>query len=325
MAFTVVSTFAGCGGSSLGYKQAGATVLAAVEWEDHAVQCYRANHPSTLVIQEDIGKLTGPDLLGRIGLERGELDLLDGSPPCQGFSHAGARLKDDPRNELVREHLRLVEETNPKHVVIENVAGLVAGGMKPVAASIYTGLVDLGYEVVAGIMDAAYFGAGAWRPRVFFVGSRVGRPALPRPTTRATSARAALANIDPGRIPRATNATERMCAQHLRPGENGAAMLKRLGRDRVGWFNRKKMHPARPSFCLTKFPRCLYHWEKRLVTIPEALVLAGFPADYQLPPPPGATERQSYDLPWMRIGNAVAPPMTREIARQVLMPLSEAG
>lgn len=319
MTFRVVSTFSGCGGSSLGYKMAGAEVVAAVEWDDHAVQCYRANHPTTKIFHGDISDTSGEDILAATGMKRGELDLLDGSPPCQGFSTAGKRVLDDERNSLFREHLRLVDELNPRNVVIENVSGMIKGKMRVVASEIVSSLKSRGYKVAAGLMEAQYFGVPQLRPRVFFIASRVGVPSMPRPTSPPIPCRIALRGVDPGPIPLMTSATARACAHLCKPGENGQKMLARMRPEKSGWFNWIKLDPDRPSPTLIKMSGMQFHWECRPITIPEALVLTGFPVDYKLPPPPGCTERQAYGMPWMRIGNSVAPPMTREIAKQVFM------
>ena len=141
----VVSTFAGCGGSSLGYEQAGCEVVAAVEWDPHAAMCYRLNHPRTHVFEGDIAHATGEKILNATGLDVGEIDILDGSPPCQGFSTQGRRVLDDPRNALFQQHIRLVRELRPKHVVIENVSGMVKGKMKSVAGEVVASLKAEGY------------------------------------------------------------------------------------------------------------------------------------------------------------------------------------
>ena len=86
---TVVSTFAGTGGSSLGYRYAGFKMRLAVEWDNNAAQCYRANFPTTPIFHGDIAALSAEDALEQSGLQPGELDVFDGSPPCQGFSTAG--------------------------------------------------------------------------------------------------------------------------------------------------------------------------------------------------------------------------------------------
>src|SRR5512138_3312151 len=111
---TVVSLFAGCGGSSLGYSMAGFRELLAVEWDDHAVETFKANFPDVPVFHGDIAKLSVEEALRITGLKPGELDVLDGSPPCQGFSTAGKRNMEDGRNQLFREYVRLLRDLQPK-------------------------------------------------------------------------------------------------------------------------------------------------------------------------------------------------------------------
>ena len=308
----VISTFSGCGGSSTGYKAAGCEVVACVEWDAHAVECYRANHPTTQVFHGDIHKVTGEMLLNATGLDVGELDILDGSPPCQGFSTAGKRVLDDPRNSLFKQQLRLIDELRPKHVVIENVSGMIKGAMKPVAGEVVASLKERGYKVAAGLMEAQYFGVPQLRPRVFFIGSRIGQPSLPRPTSRPVSCREALKDVEPEdrRLP--TAASLKLILKHIQPGGTGADVFKMLGKGEHS-FSTIMLHPDRPSPTLRKTQMGngdTFHWERRIVAINEALVLTGFPVDYILP---GAFKDR-----WARIGNSVAPPMSREIVKQVL-------
>jgi len=89
--FTVISTFAGGGGSSTGYRLAGAKILCVNEFVEAAQETYKANYPNTPVLPNDIKELTGEDFLKAAGLKKGELDILDGSPPCSAFSVAGKR------------------------------------------------------------------------------------------------------------------------------------------------------------------------------------------------------------------------------------------
>lgn len=320
----VVSTFAGAGGSSTGYKMAGCEVVAAVEWDKHAVQCYRANHPAARVFHRDIATVSGEELLHATGLQRGELDLLDGSPPCQGFSDSGSRILDDPRNQLFREHLRLVDELNPKHVVIENVAGMIRGKMKHVAAEIVSELQSRGYAVAAGLLEANYFGVPQRRPRVFFIASRVGKPSLPRPTVRrSVTAGKALRHVGPGLVREVTSPRLMQFNRVTKPGEGGREFCDRIGREKHSYFSWFKLHPRRVSPTLVKTPGTQFHWEDRLIGLNEARVLTGFPLDYKLPPLDGDSPADEYRRGWNRIGNAVAPPVSCEIARQSLRPLSE--
>ena len=134
--YSAVSTFSGCGGSSLGYKMAGFRVLWASEFIPAAQDTYRANHPATILDTRDIRNVQASDILGAIGMEPGDLDLFDGSPPCASFSTAGKReagwgkvkaYSDTKQrtDDLFFEYSRLVKGVQPKVFVAENVSGLV--------------------------------------------------------------------------------------------------------------------------------------------------------------------------------------------------------
>lgn len=170
--FNVITTFAGCGGSSLGYKWAGGKVLAAVEWDQNAVDTYRLNHHGTPVLHRDIATVTADELLTLTGLKRGELDIFDGSPPCQGFSTAGKRDMTDDRNQLFREYVRLLNGLQPKVFVMENVSGMVKGKMKLIFVEILKELKAQGYKVSARLLNAMYFGVPQSRERMIFIGVR---------------------------------------------------------------------------------------------------------------------------------------------------------
>ena len=169
---TVVSLFAGCGGSSLGYSMAGYRELLAVEWDDHAVETFRLNFPGVPVWQGDIADLSVEECLRITGLNPGELDVLDGSPPCQGFSTAGKRRMEDGRNQLFREYVRLLRGLRPKVLVMENVSGLVKGKMRVIFSEILRDLKASGYKVSARLMNAMYFGVPQSRERMIFIGVR---------------------------------------------------------------------------------------------------------------------------------------------------------
>lgn len=169
---TVISTFAGCGGSSLGYSMAGYRELLAVEWDNHAVECFKRNFPDVPVYHGDIAKLSVADVLARTGVAVGELDVFDGSPPCQGFSTMGKRQLDDDRNQLFREFVRLLRGLQPKVFVMENVSGMVKGKMKLLFAEILKELKASGYQVSARLLNAKYFNVPQSRQRMIFVGVR---------------------------------------------------------------------------------------------------------------------------------------------------------
>lgn len=186
--FTYISTFAGCGGSSLGYKWAGGKGLLAIEFDANAAATYRANF-ETPVLERDICTVTAAEVLKLTGLRVGELDVLDGSPPCQGFSTAGKRQIHDPRNSLFREFVRLIEGLQPKVFVMENVSGLVKGKMKYVFAEIMRCLKATGYAVRCKLLNAMYFNVPQSRERLIWIGVRadIGRgPEFPKAQGKPT-------------------------------------------------------------------------------------------------------------------------------------------
>jgi len=192
---TVISTFAGCGGSSLGYSMAGYRELLAVEWDNNAVETFHLNFPEVPVYHGDIAKLTVDECLRLAGVGVGELDVLDGSPPCQGFSTAGKRQIDDPRNSLFREYVRLLRGLRPRAFVMENVSGMVKGKMKLVFAEALRELKASGYKVSARLMNAMYFHVPQSRQRLIFVGVRedVGKePSHPRAESSPVTVRDAI-------------------------------------------------------------------------------------------------------------------------------------
>jgi len=169
---TVISTFAGAGGSSLGYSMAGYRELLAVEWDNNAVETFKLNFPDVPVYHGDIAKLSVDECLQMAGIQAGELDVFDGSPPCQGFSAAGKRMMDDPRNQLFREYVRLLRGLQPKVFVMENVSGMVKGKMKLVFVEILKELKASGYQVKACLLNAMYFNVPQSRQRMIFIGVR---------------------------------------------------------------------------------------------------------------------------------------------------------
>jgi DNA (cytosine-5)-methyltransferase 1 len=157
----VASIFCGGGGSSTGYRMAGYRVLAACEFAPEAQDTYTADAaPYTTLLRKDMRELTAAELLDAIGLERGQLDVLDGSPPCEPFSTAGLRDRKwgqevsysgqvQRTDDLFFEYARLIEGVQPRAFVAEIVAGLVAGRAKGYFRQIHARLRECGYRVEA--------------------------------------------------------------------------------------------------------------------------------------------------------------------------------
>ena len=181
--FNAISTFSGCGGSSLGYKMAGFRVLWASEFIPAAQQTYRANHPKTILDTRDIRQVKAEEILDAIGMKPGELDLFDGSPPCASFSTAGSReagwgkvkkYSDGAQrtDDLFYEFIRLVRGIQPKVFVAENVSGLVKGTAKGYFLEILAAMKASGYRVTCRVLDAQWLGVPQQRQRTIFVGVR---------------------------------------------------------------------------------------------------------------------------------------------------------
>jgi len=191
--FKVISTFAGGGGSSTGYRLAGGKILCMNEFVEEAQNTYRENYPDTPILTGDIKGLSGKDFLDIAGLEVGELDILDGSPPCSAFSVAGklsqssggkhsdgwgqTKKYSDGKmveniEDLFFEFLRVADEIRPKVIIAENVAGLTIGEAKQYFNKIQNTFDQIGYDVCAKVLDSRYFGVSQTRTRVFFVGVR---------------------------------------------------------------------------------------------------------------------------------------------------------
>jgi DNA (cytosine-5)-methyltransferase 1 len=187
--FSFIDLFAGAGGLSEGLTEAGFQGLWANEIMPDYAQTYKTNHPATIVETADIKTLDPKRLLRESPIERGELDLMAGGPPCQGFSiNAPFRTALDERNHLFKEYLRFVDAFAPKAVLIENVPGLVSFEGGQTLRAILDALAELGYGANIRVLGAAFYGAPQTRWRTFIIGLRgenVPDRAFPEPICRA--------------------------------------------------------------------------------------------------------------------------------------------
>ena len=221
---TLVSLFAGCGGSSLGYKQAGFDIRLAVEWDTKAADVYKRNFDGTQMFVGDIADLTDEQALEITGLQPGELDVMDGSPPCQGFSTAGQRKFTDSRNRLFEEYVRLLNLFRPKMLVMENVSGLRKGKMKLMFAEMTVALKDAGYRVSCRELNAWWYGVPQDRRRLIWVGVREDldmEPGHPAPTVKKpVSVREALEHLyQVDGVERWDGGTKRVWKDSDKPGD----------------------------------------------------------------------------------------------------------
>lgn len=168
-----IDLFAGAGGLSEGLSEAGFHGLFASEIVEDYANTYKKNHPSSEVVTADIRSLNPEEIRKHLGVEREELDLIAGGPPCQGFSiNAPVRSTFDARNHLFKEYLRFVDAFAPKAVLIENVPGLVSFEEGATLHAILDALAELGYGADVRILGAAYYGVPQMRWRTIILGLR---------------------------------------------------------------------------------------------------------------------------------------------------------
>ena len=308
--FKVISLFSGCGGSSLGYKLAGGKILLAVEWDENAVQTYKLNFPNTEIYYGDIKKLSVDEILERTKLKVEELDILDGSPPCQGFSIAGKRELDDSRNYLFKEYIRILRGLKPKVFIMENVSGLIKGKMKIIFAEMLKEMKISGYKVKCKLMNAMYYGVPQSRQRTLFIGVRENlgvEPSHPKPQTIPITTEEAIKNVK-NKTFLVPNEKYASLMNKLKPGENLSKYYKN------SFYSYIKIPQNKPSMTLTKsvfFGKvsAWHYFEPRNITIEEAKRLASFPDEFKL--------IGSYQEQWARIGNSVPPMFMKAIAEHI--------
>lgn len=175
--------FCGAGGITEGFRQAGYVSLYGNDVMPEAIETFRFNQPATLAECRPIEQVDPAEVRARLGLQMGELDVMVGGPPCQGFSiNAPGRFLEDPRNRLFRHYERFLAEFMPKTFLFENVPGLLSLGDGKVLAEIIDIFTRLGYHVTAKILFAAHYGAPQGRWRLILLGSRFCAVPHPEPT-----------------------------------------------------------------------------------------------------------------------------------------------
>jgi DNA (cytosine-5)-methyltransferase 1 len=341
---SVISLFAGGGGSSTGYKMAGCRVLAASEFIASARTTYVANHPDTVLYGEDIRDLSPDRVLADVGIAVGELDILDGSPPCASFSSCGKREKlwgkvkaySDTKqrtDDLFLEYARFVRHMQPRVFVAENVRGLTIGAAADVLGSAQTSLFgehketffhilrECGYRVACKVLNAADYGVPQTRQRLFIIGVRndLGvSPSYPTATCRkhvtlgesfSTVVNTAdeLAEVDIRRY-EIYKVLEGMPSDTSRIVYSTESELSKF-------FQLRRMSPSFPSHTLTQSAGMLsaasiVHWDHRKFTVPECKAIMSFPPEYKL--------TGEYREQVERLGRAVPPLMTKAVAEHVM-------
>ncbi|MNF65979.1 Modification methylase HaeIII [compost metagenome] len=194
-----IDLFAGAGGLSLGFEQAGFDIAAAVEIDPIHCATHEYNFPNCKTICASVTDVGGTEIRRRAGLGDREIDVVFGGAPCQGFSLIGKRALDDPRNQLVFHYVRIVSELQPKYCVFENVKGLTLGKHSEFLKELIAALGEAGYDVILPyrVLNAADYGVPQDRKRLFLVGTRRGlkTPTYPEPLAKRVTVEDAIGDL----------------------------------------------------------------------------------------------------------------------------------
>jgi len=197
-----IDLFAGAGGLSLGFEQAGFDVAAAVEIDPVHCAVHKFNFPGTAIVPHSVEGLSGNAIREATGIGNRPVDCVFGGAPCQGFSLIGQRMLDDPRNKLVRDFVRLVAELDARTFVFENVKGLAVGKHRQVLGELVVEFSTVGYRVRTPwkVLNAGHYGTPQYRERLILVGARKGEPLpeYPEPTTSIRHKRKAIEGLVDG-------------------------------------------------------------------------------------------------------------------------------
>lgn len=326
-----IDLFSGGGGLTLGLKRAGFRVIGAVERDPLAVETYKANHKRVEIWSQDICSLPVAKLMRRLNLRPGQLDLLAGCPPCQGFSTMttlnGRVIRDDPRNDLVFEFVRFVRGLRPKAVMIENVPGLAKDRR---VAEIVAILETMGYRCKRDVLDAANYGVPQRRRRFILVAGRQVHIPFGRRSRRTFTVRDTIRSLSKGvqRDPLHTLAeshSKRVMGIIRGIPRDGGSRLdlkqkKQLKchrkcngfKDVYGRMAWDRVAPTITGGCFNPSKgRFLHPVRNRAITLREAALLQTFPSTYffSLQRGKGAAAQL--------IGNALPPEFIRRHARSI--------
>lgn len=250
---TVVDLFAGAGGFSEGFEMAGCRVATANDFSPQAAETYRKNHPGTLFVEGDI---TNAEVKRKLldGVRGRQVDAVIGGPPCQGFSQAGKRIEDDPRNFLFKEFVAIVKGLKPKVFVMENVAGILSMNGGKTFESIKRCFREAGYSVAAEKAAAVEYGVPQKRVRVLIVGRLNGDPEACFPRATIRDARNFLTVRDAiGDLPRKARYGEVRCAPRTPEPQSDYQKLM-SGKIKLSAFLRR-VKPFRQSKALARYRR----------------------------------------------------------------------
>jgi DNA (cytosine-5)-methyltransferase 1 len=335
---SAVDLFSGCGGLTQGLKDAGFSIACAVEIDEKARATFQLNHPDVPLAGGDIRSVSAKQIFETTKLKYGDLDLLAGCPPCQGFSSIRRRNKpkavSDERNDLIADFERLTKELFPKMVMLENVPALANySRFKAFVRSLRT----WGYDVRHEVVDVSDFGVPQRRKRLILSANRQGRAVIAAPTNVRTSVRTALQGLSPAgasgdalhdALCKRSDRVQALIAAIPKDGGSRSSLPESMQlacHARTSGFGdvygRMKWDAPSPTItggCGSPSKgRFLHPEENRGITLREASLLQGFPSAYRF------DIRHGKDAISLMIGNALPPPFISEHARAMAASLEK--
>lgn len=337
--FLAIDLFCGCGGLSLGLRRAGFKVLAAIDNDPLSISTYKLNNKRTHLIKEDIRSIDPHALIKELGLAPGDLDLVAGCPPCQGFSTLrtlnGGRYIDEPMNDLVHEFVRFVRVFLPKALMMENVPALLNDHR---LEGIRRDLENLGYNCAADLFNAENYGVPQRRRRMILFGSRDACPPFAQPVKRRRTVAGTIQQLQ-----RPDTSSDPLHNYPVRRAEHVMALIRQIPKDggsrtdlpnavqlachqrsdgfrdvygRMAW---REPAPTITGSCINPSKgRYIHPDEDRAITLREAALLQGFPKSYRFD-----MSRGRYPTAQM-IGNAFPPKFAELHARALYVYLERA-
>ena len=321
-----IDLFCGCGGTTIGLKQAGFDVIAAVDLDPLALATYKANHPKVKLYEEDIRNVEPIQLAFDVGLGDNRLDLLAGCPPCQGFSTMrtlnGALKVDDPRNDLLAEFTRFVKNLLPRAIMLENVPGL----MKDSRFIKFIKQMDqLGYIGKPKILNAADYLVPQRRKRLIYMAGYGFEIPYAASKGKFLTVRKAIGNLP--KAGSSGDSAHDLKGKHTDKVKEIIRMVPHNGGSRKDlpeeyWLDCHKkcsgfkdvygrmawdeVAPTITGGCFNPSKgRFLHPEEDRAITMREASLLQGFPKNFKFP---NVTNKSALAL---IIGNALPPPFVK--------------
>lgn len=248
-----IDLFAGAGGMSLGFEQAGFDIAASVEIDPIHCATHKYNFPYSATICANVIDMSGHEIRSRANIGTSDIDVVFGGAPCQGFSMIGKRVIDDPRNQLVFHYVRIVRELQPKYCVFENVKGLTLGKPSGILKELINELNTAGYDVVLPyqVLNAADYGVPQDRRRLFLIGTRRGLtvPNYPEPSKKRTTVWEAIGDLPDADGFEELNASDTVCTE-WKTEATYARQLRCLEEDHNNYGYARKFNPEALSSSL---------------------------------------------------------------------------